>query len=105
MPKPVVVPLPRAGRGRHGPDHRPFVHAAQLLKDDGARLAGRELARESAEGPCRQLDAGDVGEAAPDQDLVFHGQAAPLVVGEARPSGTMHRAEDPILLEQVTSNQ
>ena len=36
IPKPVVVAL-RAGRGRHGNDHRPFPHAAQLLADDGER--------------------------------------------------------------------
>jgi hypothetical protein len=34
IPKPVVVALLRAGRGRHGDDHRPFSHAAQLLEDD-----------------------------------------------------------------------
>jgi hypothetical protein len=33
--KAVVVAL-RAGRSRHGNDHRPFPHAAQLLDDDGA---------------------------------------------------------------------
>ena len=32
MSKPVVVALLRAGRGRHGPDHRPFAHAAQLTR-------------------------------------------------------------------------
>ena len=37
MPKPVVVALLRAGRGRHGHDHRPFPQAAQLLEDDGER--------------------------------------------------------------------
>jgi hypothetical protein len=35
MPKPVVVALLRASRGRHEGDHRRFPHAAQLLKDDG----------------------------------------------------------------------
>jgi hypothetical protein len=39
MPKPVVVALLRAGRGRHGNDHRPFAHAGQLLVDDGPRSA------------------------------------------------------------------
>jgi len=34
IPKPVVVALLRAGRSRHGNDHRPFPHAAQLLEDD-----------------------------------------------------------------------
>ena len=36
MPKAMVVALLRAGRGRHGDDHRPFPHAAQLLEDDRA---------------------------------------------------------------------
>jgi hypothetical protein len=31
IPKPVVVALLRASRGRHGDDHWPFAHAAQLL--------------------------------------------------------------------------
>jgi hypothetical protein len=35
MPKPVVVALLQASRGRHEGDHRRFPHAAQLLKDDG----------------------------------------------------------------------
>ncbi len=37
IPRPVVVALLRAPRGRHGDDHRPFAHAAQLLED----IAGR----------------------------------------------------------------
>ena len=52
IPKAVVVAVLRAGRGRHGHDHRPFPHAAQLLEDDGERPPPwRQLARESAE--CR----------------------------------------------------
>jgi hypothetical protein len=35
IPKPVVVVLLQASRGRHGNDHRPFPRAAQLLEDDG----------------------------------------------------------------------
>src|SRR5262249_37847519 len=34
--KAVVVALLRAGRSRHGDDHRKFPHAAQLLEDDGS---------------------------------------------------------------------
>jgi hypothetical protein len=37
IPKPVVVALLQASRGRHGNDHRPFPRAAQLLEDDGER--------------------------------------------------------------------
>jgi hypothetical protein len=37
-------------------------------------------------------DAGDGPEAARAQDLAFHGQAAPLIVGQARPLGTIRCA-------------
>ena len=37
IPKPVVVALLRAGRDRHGDDHRPFARTAQLLEDDAGR--------------------------------------------------------------------
>ena len=37
IPKPVVVVLLQASRGRHGNDHRPFPRAAQLLENDGER--------------------------------------------------------------------
>ena len=37
IPKPVVVALLRAGRVRHGDDHRPFPHAAQLIENDWER--------------------------------------------------------------------
>jgi hypothetical protein len=39
-------------------------------------------------------------EVAPAQGLAFHGQLAPLVVGEARRSGAMRRTKDTILLKQ-----
>ena len=44
-------------------------------------------------------------EAATAQDRTFHGQAAPLVVGEVRPSGTVYNAENPILFEQVINDR
>ena len=50
-------------------------------------------------------DAGDVREAAPAEDLAFHGEAASLVVGETQPSGSVRRAEDPVLLEQVVNDR
>jgi hypothetical protein len=37
IPKPVVIALLQASRGRHGNDHRPFPRAVQLLEDDGER--------------------------------------------------------------------
>ena len=42
IPKPVVVALLRAGRGRHGTDHRPFPHAAQLLEDECGSVRRRD---------------------------------------------------------------
>jgi hypothetical protein len=36
--------------------------------------------------------------------VAFHGQAAPLVVAQARPSGAMRGAEDPVLFEQVVDD-
>ena len=50
-------------------------------------------------------DAGDGREAAPAEDLAFQGSAAPLVIGEAKPSGTVRGAEDPVLLEQVVNDR
>jgi hypothetical protein len=49
-------------------------------------------------------DSGDVREAAPAENLAFHGQAAPLVVGEAKPSGTVGGAEDTVLFEHVVND-
>jgi hypothetical protein len=39
------------------------------------------------------------------RNLVSHGQVAPLVVGEAQPSGTVRGAEDTVLLEQVVNDR
>ena len=50
-------------------------------------------------------DARDHCKAASAKDLAFHGQAASLVVGEARPSGSVRGAEDPVLLEQVVNDR
>ena len=44
IPKPVVVALLKAARGRHGDDHRPFAYAAQLLEDDWERPLMRRSA-------------------------------------------------------------
>src|SRR5262245_49777536 len=47
LAKAMVVALLRAGRGRHGHDHRPFPCAAQLLEDNGraSEPAWRQLTR------------------------------------------------------------
>jgi hypothetical protein len=39
------------------------------------------------------------------EDVAFHGETASLVVGQAQSSGTIHRAEDSILLEQVVNDR
>ena len=50
-------------------------------------------------------DASDGREVTTAEDLAFHGETASLVVGEAQSSGTVHRAEDPVLLEQVVNDR
>jgi len=52
----------------------------------------------------RCYDAGDGRQAATAEDFPFHGQAASLVVGEAQLSGSLRRAEDSILFEQVVND-
>ena len=37
------------------------------------------------------------------EDLTLHGETASLVVGQAQSSGTVHRAEDAVLFEQVVA--
>ena len=48
---------------------------------------------------------GHIRQAASAEDHAFDGQAAPLVVGEAQPSGSVRGAEDPVLLEQVVDDE
>jgi hypothetical protein len=61
IPKPVIVALLKAARGRHRDDHRSCADAAQLLEDIAGRppnvkrSAARQLAPEAAECPWRQL--------------------------------------------------
>ena len=50
-------------------------------------------------------DASDVPEAAPAEHLALHGEATSLVVGETQPSGSVRRAENPVLLEQVVNDR
>jgi hypothetical protein len=38
------------------------------------------------------------------EDVAFHGETASLVVGQAQPPGTVHCAEDAVLLEQVVND-
>ena len=54
-----------------------------------------------AQDRIRCHDAGDVRETLPSEGLPFHGESAPLVVGEANASRAVCRAEDPVLLQQV----
>ena len=37
--------------------------------------------------------------------LALHGETASLVVGQAQSSGTVHRAEDTVLFEQVVNDR
>ena len=50
-------------------------------------------------------DAGDGCEVTTAEDLAFHGETASLVVGQAQSSGTVRRAEDSVLLEQVVNDR
>ena len=43
--------------------------------------------------------------AATAEDVAFHGETASLVVGQGQSSGTVHRAEDAVLLEQVVNDR
>jgi hypothetical protein len=45
IPKPMVVALLLAARGRHGDDHPAFAYAAQLLKDIAAVAAVRRFSQ------------------------------------------------------------
>jgi hypothetical protein len=38
------------------------------------------------------------------EDVAFHGEAAPLIVGQARSPSTVHRAKDTVLLAQVLND-
>jgi len=49
-------------------------------------------------------DGGDGREVAAAEDMAFHGETASLVVGQPQSLRTVHRAEDPVLLEQVLND-
>src|SRR4030095_12760511 len=49
-----VLALPRAGRGRHGDDQRPFAHAAQHFEDI-AGVHPRETVRRSDDDSRRKM--------------------------------------------------
>ena len=50
-------------------------------------------------------DARDSREVTTAEDVALHGETASLVVGQAQSSGTVHRAEDAVLLEQVVNDR
>ena len=54
IPKPVVVALLGVGRGRHGHDHRPFAHAAQLIGTSRA-VRRRDVVRRSDDNSRRKV--------------------------------------------------
>ena len=99
LPQPMVIALLRTGRGHHPDDHRPFAHAAQLLADDAGPPPGwRELAREGAECPWRQLGVPqDDVEAYKWSDL-----AASRVTGDTQ---KRYSANRDALAEQMTPAQ
>jgi hypothetical protein len=39
------------------------------------------------------------------EEVAFHGETAPLLVGQEQSSGTVHRTEDAILLERVVNDR
>jgi hypothetical protein len=49
-------------------------------------------------------DARDSREVPTAEDVAFHGETASLVVGEANPSRTVRRTEDPVFLAQVVNH-
>jgi hypothetical protein len=67
-------------------------------------LPGDESAVPPQDGVGRH-DAGDGREVTTAEDLAFHGEPASLVVSQAQSSGTVHRTEDSVLLEQVVNDR
>src|SRR6202049_3787799 len=83
--------------GRHAYDEcgdiRLGTRATGAARLRAVVLLGDEFPIPTEDG-VRGHDSSDVREAAPAEDLALHGQAAPLVVREAQPSGTVRGAED-----------
>ena len=52
----------------------------------------------------RRDDADDARKATPAENLAFHRQAAPLVVGETEAPRSVRRAQDSVLFEQVVND-
>ena len=90
--------------GRHAHDERRDLWlGARATKPSRLRavvLLGDKAAIPPQDG-VRRDDAGDGCKTAPAEDFAFHRQAAALVVGETQTSGSVRRAEHPILLEQI----
>jgi hypothetical protein len=53
----------------------------------------------------RRHDARDRREVPTAEHVASHGETAPLAVSQAQSSGTVHRAEDAVLLEQVVNDR
>src|SRR5262245_57360020 len=67
-------------------------------------LRGDESAEPTQDG-VRCHDPCDSREVTTAEDVAFHGETVSLVVGQAQSSGTVHRAEDTVLLEQVVNDR
>ena len=66
--------------------------------------SARRHRRVPTQDSVRCHDARDSREVTPAEDVAFHGETASLVVGQAQSSGTVQRAENAILLEQVVND-
>ena len=94
--------------GRHAHDERRDIWlGARATKPSRLRAVvflGDKAAIPPQDG-VRRDDAGDGCKTAPAEDFAFHRQAAALVVGETQTSGSVRRAEHPILLEQIVNDR
>ena len=93
--------------GRHADDERRDVRLGG--RSTGApRLRTVVLLGDESPIPAQDRvgchDAGDGREVTTAEDVAFHGEAAPLIVGQAQSSRTVHRAKDTVLLEQVLNH-
>jgi hypothetical protein len=115
----------RPGRGasaRRGCGEKPqvkFSFAIRATERGDVRLGGRAtrpprlrrvllLGDESpvaTHDRVRCHDARDSREVTTAEDVAFHGETASLVVGQAQSSGTVHCAENAILLDQVVNDR
>ena len=93
---------------RHADDERGDVRLGRRTTGPSAFLPVVLVGNEPPVPPQDRVgchDAGDGREVTTAENVTFHGETASLVVGQARPSGTVHGAEDSVLLEQVVNDR